>query len=220
MLFKRILRRPGNFGEIPMQARLYGLSRHTIGILCFLTSLSLLAVSCHANDSTAPQPARLVPPHAPSNLLVSADDPCWSAMDYDCVDEYTHDGGLIDGSNYGYLGGFGTCYSGNGWCGAGFGNWDDGSGCIVSETTPWCLSVVGTLKFEWRGCPAEIQFNSYNVSNGQMEAWILTRVGSYSIEGWNMGKYTGSYSSNGVTTYNVVGHMVCAAGYIAAVAHG
>ncbi len=216
------MRRSGSLAEIRLQPRLYRLSRHKIASLCFLTSLSLLAVSCRENDSTAPPPtARLSPPQAPSRMMVSLDDPCWTAIDYDCADLSTHNGGFIDGSGYGWLGGTSPCYSGNGWCGAGFGNWDDGSGgCYVSQATPACLSVVGALNFDWRGCPAQFGFNSTNVTNGATELWVLTRVGTYTKLGWSMARYTGSYSAAGFTTYNVVGNMVCGAGFIAAVAHG
>ena len=204
--------------------RSYRLSRHKIASFCFLTSLSLLAVSCRENDSTAPRPtARLSPPQGPSQMI-SIDDSCWWDISYNCGDWHTHSGGLggfVNSNNYGWLGGTAACYTSElGSCGGGFGNWNDGSGCIVSHATPECRSVVGAISASWIGCPTQIQFNSLNVTNGATESWILTRTGTYYMYGWRMGAYTGSYSANGMSTNNVIGHMVCAAGFIAGNAQG
>jgi len=203
--------------------RSYRLSRHKIASLCFLTSLSLLTVSCRENDSTGPRPtARLSAPQIPTRMI-DVDDMCWWEMSYNCGDSFTHDGGLgglVDPDGYAWMGGMSACYTSQvGSCGGGFGNWDDGN-CIVSHANPDCLSVFGWLHDGWRGCPAEVNVNSYNATNGQEESWILTRAGTYNRMGFRMASYIGTYSTAGFSTTNVVANMVCSVGFLAAAAHG
>ncbi len=196
------------------------LSSHSARTVFIAALLSVSTLGCYERvvgpNANAPRPG---PP--PPSAQISIDDGCWSDMVVGCSDDQTHDNGLIDGQSYQFLGGTAPCYtSAAGSCGGGFGGWDDGSGCIVSQTQPSCISVGGGLSSSWRGCPAEVSFNSTNVTTGASELWVLRRAGTYNKLGWMMGSYTGSYSSQGFSTPNATGQMVCAAGFIAFTAHG
>ena len=140
-----------------------------------------------------------------------------------CSDQATHLSQLADPWTYDYQGGFDPTYDGTyGGSGAGFGDWQSAEGCYITHSDPGCMAVGTGLHAAWRNCPTQVAMNSYNISNGLVELWVLTKMGSYSKLGGSirMAHYEGTYSYPGFSTDAAEGELACGSGFLIVTVRG
>lgn len=179
---------------------------------------SLVLAACHDSPS-APANDGAVRASAPPRSLVNYGDPCFSDASMSCYDGTTA-GGILDGSQYGSLGGFASCYDGTpGGCGSGFGGWEavDNWSCPTPTSyTFGCVTVAGKGALAWLGCPTQISFQSINIITGGMDTWTMTfQYTWYWGSTVKMGNYSGTYRQPNGQEWPATGKMVCGAGWIA-----
>ena len=182
---------------------------HVIGIWCSI----LASQSC----STMVEPvedAGIAQVAAPATSLIDFGDPCWTDPSLSCYDG-TSAGGILSGSEYGSLGGFGSTFTGAaGSDGSGFGNWEaDGASC-QQMTALLCVHTRAVFGPSSLNCPTVIVVNTIDPNTGNSELWYLTLNQLRFRYGIQTGKYSGSYSSGGRYYGNATGEAFCSLGML------